>query len=330
MIDWLKLIYHHFEYLSLRGLGMQKRYLDCSASEISQLSKKALLEAIKGSEGRLLVSETIGTIQPVLMNVTNAELAASQGADILLLNIFDVDNPVIQGLPVDTAPQDIIRTLKYLTGRAIGVNLEPVPAGFYNPNQDAQWQISEGRLATVKNAIKLKEMGVDIIVLTGNPGNGVTNQEINQSLKELKAAVGDEVVLITGKMHAAGVLNASAEQLITESDIRCFIDSGADVILLPAPGTVPGISAEFVQKMVAYCHSQGVLTMTAIGTSQEGADLQTIRQIALMCKMAGTDLHHIGDSGYNGIALPENILNYGIVIRGVRHTYSRIARSINR
>lgn len=44
------------------------------------------------------------------------------------------------------------------------------------------------------------------------------------------------------------MLNESAEQLITETDIRSFIDSGADVILLPAPGTVPGISAEFVQK----------------------------------------------------------------------------------
>ena len=309
---------------------MQKRYLDCSASEILQLSKKKLLEAIKGSEGRLLVSETIGTIQPVLMTVTNAELAASQGADILLLNVFDVNNPIVLGLPEGTVPETMIKTLKHLTGRAIGVNLEPVPTGFNNPTQDAQWKISEGRLATVKNAMKLKEMGVDIIVLTGNPGNGVTNQEINQSLKELKAVVGNDVILITGKMHAAGVLNASAEQLITEDDIRSFISSGADIILLPAPGTVPGITLEFVQKMVAYCHSQGVMTMTAIGTSQEGADIQTIRQIALMCKMAGTDLHHIGDSGYNGIALPENILNYGIVIRGVRHTYSRIARSVNR
>ncbi|OAT49577.1 DUF7916 family protein [Providencia heimbachae] len=309
---------------------MQKRYLDCSASEILQLSKKKLLEAIKGSEGRLLVSETIGTIQPVLMTVTNAELAASQGADILLLNVFDVNNPIVLGLPEGTAPETMIKTLKHLTGRAIGVNLEPVPTGFNNPTQDAQWKISEGRLATVKNAMKLKEMGVDIIVLTGNPGNGVTNQEINQSLKELKAVVGNDVILITGKMHAAGVLNESAEQLITEDDIRSFISSGADIILLPAPGTVPGITLEFVQKMVAYCHSQGVMTMTAIGTSQEGADIQTIRQIALMCKMAGTDLHHIGDSGYNGIALPENILNYGIVIRGVRHTYSRIARSVNR
>ncbi|BBG59806.1 hypothetical protein PRJH_1469 [Providencia rustigianii] len=311
-------------------MPMQKRYLDCSASEIAQLNKKGLLEAIKASEGRLLVSETIGTLQPVLMTVTNAELAASQGADILLLNVFDVNNPVVQGLPEGTLPEEIIRTLKHLTGRAIGVNLEPVPAGFNNPHQDKQWKISEGRLATVKNALKLKQMGVDIIVLTGNPGNGVTNQEINQSLKELKAVVGEEMVLITGKMHAAGVLNASAEQLITEDDIRSFISSGADIILLPAPGTVPGITLEFVQRMVSYCHSQRVMTMTAIGTSQEGADTQTIRQIALMCKMAGTDLHHIGDSGYNGIALPENILNYGIVIRGVRHTYARIARSINR
>lgn len=309
---------------------MQKRYLDCSASEILLLTKKNLLEAIKASEGRVLVSETIGTIQPVLMTVTNAELAASQGADILLLNIFDVNNPVMLGLPEGTAPEMIIKTLKHLTGRAIGVNLEPVPAGFHNPTQDAQWKISEGRLATVKNAMKLKEMGVDIIVLTGNPGNGVTNQEINHSLKELKAVVGNDIILITGKMHAAGVLNASAEQLITENDIATFIRSGADIILLPAPGTVPGITLEFIQKMVAFSHSQGVMTMTAIGTSQEGADTQTIRQIALMCKMAGTDLHHIGDSGYNGIALPENILNYGIVIRGVRHTYSRIARSVNR
>jgi len=70
--------------------------------------------------------------------------------------------------------------------------------------------------------------------------------------------------------------------------------------------------------------------MTAIGTSQEGADKSTVRQIALMCKMAGTDLHHIGDTGYVGMAIPENILTYSIAIRGIRHTYTRIASSVNR
>ncbi len=57
---------------------MQRRYLDCSASEIAKFNKKNLLESIKASEGRILVSETIGTIQPVLMTVTNAELAQAK------------------------------------------------------------------------------------------------------------------------------------------------------------------------------------------------------------------------------------------------------------
>lgn len=46
--------------------------------------------------------------------------------------------------------------------------------------------------------------------------------------------------------------------------------------------------------------------------------------------MAGADLHHIGDTGYMGIALPENILAYSIVMPGVKHTCARIVRSINR
>ena len=46
--------------------------------------------------------------------------------------------------------------------------------------------------------------------------------------------------------------------------------------------------------------------------------------------MTGTDMHHLGDAGYGGMALPENSLEYGKVIRGVRHTYHRMAASIRR
>lgn len=87
---------------------------------------------------------------------------------------------------------------------------------------------------------------------------------------------------------------------------------------------------EYVRELIAYAHSRGVLTITAIGTSQEGADTETIKRIALMCKMAGTDIHHIGDTGYPGIALPENIMAYSVAIRGIRHTYHRMAASVNR
>jgi hypothetical protein len=46
--------------------------------------------------------------------------------------------------------------------------------------------------------------------------------------------------------------------------------------------------------------------------------------------MTGTDLHHIGDAGYAGVAIPENIMDYSIAIKGKRHTYFRMARSVNR
>jgi hypothetical protein len=218
-----------------------------------------------------------------------------------------------------------------LTGRVVGINLEPVDSNFVAGEEDEVWGgMTSGRLGTVDNAKKAIAMGVDFIILTGNPGNGVSNSAICNSLREINAAVGDRLMLIAGKMHASGILGEGAENIITKHDIQEFVTVGADVILLPAPGTVPGITMEYVRDLVVYAHSLGVITMTAIGTSQEGADESTIRQIALMCKMSGTDLHHIGDSGYVGMALPENILAYSIAIRGKRHTYTRIASSINR
>jgi len=127
------------------------------------------------------------------------------------------------------------------------------------------------------------------------------------------------------------VLGGQGMQIaINDEDVEEFIGAGADIVLFPAPGTVPGITMEYVRSLVKEAHSRGVLTMTSIGTSQEGADTETIRQIALMCKMAGTDIHHLGDSGYTGMALPENILVYSKAIRGARHAYRRMAYSVNR
>ena len=50
----------------------------------------------------------------------------------------------------------------------------------------------------------------------------------------------------------------------------------------------------------------------------------------MMCKMAGTDIHHIGDTGYTGMALAENIMAYSIAVRGIRHTYHHMAISVER
>ena len=307
-----------------------KRMLDCQASDFRNMRRDELLQAIAGAEGRTIACETIGSITPMLGDITNAEFAAAMGADILLLNIFDVQNPAIRGLP-KTEPENVIHKLKELTGRPIGINLEPVEQVLSSEDpEENMWAMTAGRKATLENARKAADMGVNFILLTGNPGIGVSNTAIVQTLQVYKRELGDRLILAAGKMHASGILTEGAEKIITREDIAAFAEAGADIILLPAPGTVPGISMEYIRDLISYAHSLGCLTITAIGTSQEGADIATIRQIALMCKMAGTDIHHLGDSGYGGMALPENIQAYSIAVRGIRHTYRRMAGSVNR
>ena len=304
-----------------------KRIIDCRSSDFLNMTRQDLLDSIANCEGRTVCCETVGSYQPMLGDITNAEFAAAMGADILLLNLFDCVDPQINALP-KCEPMERVRMLKKLTGRPIGINLEPVEQEL--ETGESMWAMTSGRKATLENARRAADMGVNFILLTGNPGMGVTNEAIEQTLRLYKRELGDRLVLAAGKMHAAGILTEGAEKIITKADVKAFAEAGADIILMPAPGTVPGITLELVRELVSYAHSLGCLTITAIGTSQEGADVATIRQIALMAKMTGTDIHHLGDAGYGGMSLPENIQAYSVAIRGIRHTYRRMAASVNR
>lgn len=212
---------------------MAKRILDCTASDLAAFSKTELLEAIAGSEGRVLAGECIGITMPMLVDITNAEMVAAMGADILLLNMFDVRNPQIMALP-SVEPKETVREVKRLTGRIVGINLEPVKDGA-NANDNTLWKMSEGRKATAENAVLAADMGVDMVLLTGNPGNGVSNEAIVNSLKNIRQAAGDRLILAAGKMHASGVITEGGEHIITKEDILAFREAGADIILLPAP-----------------------------------------------------------------------------------------------
>ena len=97
-----------------------KRLLDCTPSDLAAYRKTDLLAAIAGSEGRVLACETIGLTPPLLVDVTNAEYAASLSADILLLNMFDVQHPVINALP-KVPEEETVREIKRLTGRVVGI-----------------------------------------------------------------------------------------------------------------------------------------------------------------------------------------------------------------
>jgi hypothetical protein len=312
-----------------------KRALDLNPTDFQALQPADLVEAIRLSEGRILVAEVIAVAPPLIDKVSNVELAAAFGADLLILNLYDVARPSVKGLPDASEPQGpskgqsawgemqsgIGRTLtdvKAWTGRPVGLNLEPIP--------DSDPSIPSGRLATAANGAAAVEQGADLLVITGNPATGVTSAGIAASIEEIRAAIGERALVLAGKAHAAG----GRGPVVEETDICAYLQAGAHGVVLPAPGTVPGMTLDMGKELVDIIHEGDGLALSAIGTSQEGSSRSVIERIALMSKMTGADMHHIGDAGTFGIAVPENIYTYSMTIRGRRHTWHRMAASLKR
>lgn len=314
-----------------------KRIFELTTKDIEGINKNELKEIIKGSEGRTVMSESIISYTPYIREVSNLELASSFGADMLTLNTFNFEKPFIFGIDGgnilfndleniskeyensvkrNLSDENYIKNVKKLVGRLIGVNLEPVPEGS---------NYEKGYTLNKENLEKVKYYGFDYVVLTGNPNTGVNAETICNGIKLAKEILKDETLIIAGKMHGAGSGN-----IYDEETIKGFVEAGADVVLIPALGTVPGFDLTLAKDIISMIHENGALAMTTIGTSQEGSTKSVIENIALNSKMAGADIQHIGDCGTFGMALPENIMTLSVAIRGIRHTYRRMAQSILR
>jgi len=304
---------------------IDKRLLDFSASDYLNATPIELKQAIFAAEGRTVLAENVPTRASYLEGVTNAELEKIAGADLILFNVLNVLNPKIYGVPKEYENEPI-SWIKKAIGRAIGVNLEPI-----DPNAEMSEKRSEidiGRIVSPKTLKAANTLSFDYICLTGNPGTGVSNEAIIKAIslshKYFKG------LIFAGKMHGAGV----SEPVMNLNIAKKFIEQGIDVLLVPAPYTVPLFTETDLQEIARYLRSfnknkgikDKVLLMTANGTSQDSADTETIRKIGLSSKAAGADIQHIGDS-FNGICLPQNIFALGEAIRGKRHQLRLIAQS---
>lgn len=297
-----------------------KRLISANPSEILNMTAQELKQSIQASEGRVVLSENVVIRETFVGDITNAEIARAFGADMILLNCLDVFQPEIFGL--DCKKEQIVHELHRLVGAPIGVNLEPVDLEA-DMLEEVQ-VIAAGRQASQTSFEQIEKLGFDFVCLTGNPGTGVSNKEIIDAVKLAKQHFSG--LIIAGKMHGAGVSEPVADIQIAEQ----LLEAGADVILVPAVGTVPAFSDEEMRAVVDLVHSKRGLVLSAIGTSQETSDIETIKQIALRNKICGVDIQHIGDAGYGGLAVVDNIYALSNAIRGLRHTVSRLARSVNR
>lgn len=303
----------------------QKRLLDFSASDFLSVRPMELKQAILASEGRTVMAENVASSSNFLAGVTNAELERAAGADLILFNALDLFDPQIVGIP-DNIEESPVEWIKKAIGRPIGVNLEPVD--IKASMNEARSEISIGRIVSPKTLKQANKLGFNFICLTGNPGTSVTNDAIKHAI-ELSREHFDGLI-IAGKMHGAGV----DEPVMNLEIAKQFVETGIDMLLVPAPYTVPYFMEQDLKEIADYVrsHNKGksiedkVLLLTANGTSQDSSDSDTIKKIALASKACGADIQHIGDS-LNGICLPENIFALGQAIRGYRHQMVMLGKS---
>jgi len=304
------------------------RLINASKKDFDKMTGRDLKASIFKSEGRTVMGQQLVFAgRGLCFGVTNAELMKAFGADMIMLNTYNLknleDNLGMQGLT--------LRELKAKINIPLGIYLGcPGSKGMpKNGIYDA-----EGMLADEANILKAKEVGADFIVLGGNPGCGTSINDVIKTTKLARELLGEDMLIFAGKWED-GITEKVLGDPLAERDakeiIKELIDAGADVIDLPAPGSRHGISVHMIQELVQLVHTYkpGTLAMTFLNSSVEGADTDTIRQIALMMKETGADIHAIGDGGFAGCTPPENVMQLSISLKGKQYTYFRMA-STNR
>lgn len=320
---------------------MKKRLLTATPKEILAMNKEELLDAIRLSEGRVIMACARCRGPNLVDGVSNAELVAAFGADIVLLDTYDVKDPYVPGLPSKNPADDevselkkvqirlgkgwTLREIRELIGRPVGVLLAYAPEHMLESLVEHYGNI----FATRETARLAMELGADLIVVGG------WGEECYDILEEIVSEVGDKVIIEFSRPHGPGLIGFKApshgSQLITEKEIKRLVDIGVDIIGMPAPGTYPGWTIEHTSRLVKFIHDNGALASLGIHTSQEGSNVEVIQQIGIYAKMAGADIIELGDSGFTEqMVPPENIMMLSIAVKGRRHTYRRMSISILR
>ncbi len=309
-------------------MGEIKRIINASKSDFEKMKPMDLKESIRLSEGRTIMGQHLLFVNNGLVHgVTNTELLFAFGADMVMLNTFDLDNiqnnPGLNGLTFEE--------LKALCNRPVGIYLGCPGEGV---NTENKLYRLDGSAASEAHLKQCAAMGADFVILGGNPGTRTSISDVIKWTKKAKDLCGDDIFLFSGKWEDGVEEKVLGDPLAVRDAkdiIAELIHAGADCIDLPAPGSRHGISVDMIRELVEFTHryKPGTLVMTFLNSSVEGADVDTIRLIALKMKETGADIHAIGDGGFAGCTFPENIHQLSVTMKGRSYTYFRMA-STNR
>lgn len=303
---------------------MGKRLMGCTPQELLSLSPDELFEALKGSEGRCVYACARCKGPNLVQGVTNAEVCASMGADLVKLCYYDPYDPYFPGLPSKDPKDDeayanvqlplgrgwTAREIRSLIGRPVSVEM------FVE-------QASEERMD------KMISEGFDIICIYGFEYDEDFLPKISRLAEKCKG----KALVEAGILHGPKLKEVPThmKDLQTAEFAAKAVKAGANLFQVPAVGTLPGFNEAYVTNLIEAIHEAGGLAITGIHSSMEGSKTDLIHRIAVDNKICGADIQMIGDAGINeNMADPELIMELSIAMKGKRHTYRRMCVSLNR
>lgn len=279
-----------------------QRILNCRTHDFAKpAAASELVQAIVASEGRVIMAEVAAGASPLYGEVTNGELLCAFGCDLLLVKGMNCRTQAIQGC-------ENFAHFKALTGRLIGVSMEVL----------ADPSLDDPRACNLSNLALLQE--ADFYCLTAYDKPGVTAERVIDALRQVRAMT-DKMILVA-KFYASG--------LAEPQEYARYVLEGADGVIIPAPASCRAASEEKVACALEAVQAVGGLGITTLSSSQEGADEDTVRQIALASKRCGADMYNFGDAGVAGMADPQALYAFSMAVRGRRHTWVRMAASLAR
>lgn len=318
---------------------MSKRFIDYAPTELTKLTKQDFLEGIRAAEGRTVCAFVCPRAANYLERVSNLELVASFGADMVTVEGFDPYRMQMPGLPSKNKAEDMpfkkdvqlemgfgwtVKELKQLVGRPMGIVL--LVTDYEGQDYGPLYGDSVYSPAMLEHLIK---EGYDYVSLCG-----MNQDRLLAAVKEASQLAGDRIVIDAGIPHGPGAIidetfpPYNLRDLVTAEYLTELAVAGADIVGIPTVGVVPGYSIEHATRLADAIHAQRALVATSIAHSIEGADDATLCRIAIDNRIAGSDLFTLAAGGvFEAVTLPESLQAFCIALKGKRHTYRRMCQS---
>ena len=77
---------------------MAVKFLEDVGKKLTRATRQELVDAIRSASGRVIIGETVTFKQSMIDGVTNAELLKSWGCDMVTINHYNVDFPMVPGI----------------------------------------------------------------------------------------------------------------------------------------------------------------------------------------------------------------------------------------